>query len=158
MWTGKGGVKWYGESGMDCSQYTLPGPPPTNETYKGKDWYVKPPLADVTVRELPIAIQDMSFYDDGVQTRQFYPVSIICLGKSFCSLPTLAVISFVSLTTFSSCILVFLSECLQANHDYFLDEDGILEGDRLVMYPSTPPCYKYACSTLFILYTRCFGH
>ena len=83
---------------MDCSQYTLPGPPPTNETYKGKDWYVKPPLADVTVPELPIAIQDMSFYDDGgFQTRQFYPVSIICLGKSFCSLPTL----LLSLSRFS---------------------------------------------------------
>lgn len=38
-------------------------------------WYTKPPFADVLVRELPIAIQDMSFFEDTDkgETRQFYP-------------------------------------------------------------------------------------
>ena len=69
------GVWWYGETGLDCTEYTLPGPPYTAELFNNKNWYVKPPLADVTIRELPIAIQDMSFYldTDKNETRQFYP-------------------------------------------------------------------------------------
>ena len=48
---------------------------------------------------------------------------------------------------------MFLSKRLQANHDYFLDEDGILEGDRLVLYSmsSSHLSVVYVCSTLFIL-------
>ena len=59
--------------------------------FNNKNWYVKPPYADETIRELPIAIQDMSFYLDEAmgETRQFYP----------------------------------------ADHDNFLDDDGILGGD-----------------------------
>ena len=68
------GLKWYGESGQDCTQ-VLPGPPPTAELFPNKNWY--PKLDDLPytamIRELPIAIQDMSFYDDGQETRQFYP-------------------------------------------------------------------------------------
>ena len=63
---------------MECTtDNVLPGPPPTAELFKNKDWYVKPPFADVTVRELPIAIQGMSFYEEnnGLETRQFYPAS-----------------------------------------------------------------------------------
>mmetsp|Transcript_27204 Transcript_27204/g.58280 ORF Transcript_27204/g.58280 Transcript_27204/m.58280 type:complete len:796 (-) Transcript_27204:1505-3892(-) len=69
------GFTWYGESGMDCTTNTLPGPPPTAELNKGKNWNIKPPNSDMYVRELPIAIQDMSFYVDGAETRQFYPAN-----------------------------------------------------------------------------------
>jgi len=71
----RAGLVWYGETGMDCSQNTLPGPPPTAELYSNRNWYDKPQLADEIIRELPIVIQDMSFYLDQNknETRQFYP-------------------------------------------------------------------------------------
>lgn len=91
VWT-DGEITWYGETGLDCENNVLPGPPLTREIYErfnlnilldnkkppdDKDWYHKHPFADATVRELPIGIQDMSFYDDTVtgETRQFYPAS-----------------------------------------------------------------------------------
>jgi hypothetical protein len=39
----------------------------------GPNWYQKPSYADAIIHELPIAIQDMFFYSDGDETRQFYP-------------------------------------------------------------------------------------
>jgi len=91
------GYQWFGESGLDCGSsdgnYKLPGPPPgpfalplTTSTLASmkdkniqpevsKDWYnMEKTMLDVT-RELPIAIQDMSFYwdQDKGETRQFYP-------------------------------------------------------------------------------------
>lgn len=72
--------QWGGESGMDRKKNKLPGPPPFAELRNNKNWYVKRKYnesyhEDLIVRELPIAIQDMSFYwdKDKGETRQFYP-------------------------------------------------------------------------------------
>ena len=93
VYNDKKGLKWYGETGIkDCATSVLPGPPPTAELYKRQspnnlyldgipNWYEKPPYNglsfDEIIRELPIAMQDMSFYLDNEkgETRQFYPAN-----------------------------------------------------------------------------------
>ena len=72
MFESKEGLKWFGETGMDCENQTLPGPALGHDLWKSltnkseidEDYFAAQWFGEGIVRELPIVIQDMDFYLD----------------------------------------------------------------------------------------------
>ncbi len=126
MFESKEGLKWFGETGMDCENQTLPGPALGHDLWKSltnkseidEDYFAAQWFGEGIVRELPIVIQDMDFYLD--------------IEKVFRSFNYLFTIEDLLTLCHNSCFLCSYHQ-FYPDHDYANNPDGG-NGDRSVMF------------------------